>query len=223
MLGARWYKVLYDLWGNKTRTTLIVLSITAGLFAIGMIVNTRVIMSEEMDRGYAAINPSHGTVQTIEPFYQDFVESVRRMDGVAEADFLSSRIPGISLIRATSGGLISELEIETSLVDPNAPGGSITNYPNPFHPGEIATTIAYKLSDNANVTLRIYTLSGSLVLREDFARGEHGGVVGLNEYEWDGRNGKGDYVSSGGYIVVVEAEGKGETLHVMRRRVAVVR
>ena len=71
MLGARWYKVLYDLWGNKTRTILIVLSITAGLFAIGMIVNTRVIMSEEMDRGYAAINPSHGTVQTIEPFDQD--------------------------------------------------------------------------------------------------------------------------------------------------------
>jgi len=86
MLGARWYKVLYDLWGNKTRTALIVLSITAGLFAIGMIVNTRVIMSEEMDRGYAAINPSHGTVQTIEPFDQDFVESVRRIDGVAEAD-----------------------------------------------------------------------------------------------------------------------------------------
>ena len=151
------------------------------------------------------------------------IDTLTGSDGVAEADFLSSRIPGISLIRATSGGLISELEIETSLVDPNAPGGSITNYPNPFHPGEIATTIAYKLSDNANVTLRIYTLSGSLVLREDFARGEHGGVVGLNEYEWDGRNGKGDYVSSGGYIVVVEAEGNGETLHVMRRRVAVVR
>ncbi len=151
------------------------------------------------------------------------IDTLTGSDGVAEADFLSTRFPGISLIRATSGGLVSELEIETSLVDPNAPGGSITNYPNPFHPGEIATTIAYKLSDNANVTLRIYTLSGTLVLREDFARGEEGGVVGLNEYEWDGRNGKGDFVSSGGYIVVVEAEGNGETLHVMRRRVAVVR
>ena len=151
------------------------------------------------------------------------LDTLTGSDGIAQADFLSSRLPGISLVRATSEGLVSELEIETSLVDPNAPGGSITNYPNPFHPGEIATTIAYKLSDNANVTLRIYTLSGSLVLREDFARGEQCGVVGLNEYEWDGRNGKGDFVSSGGYIVVVEAEGNGETLHVMRRRVAVVR
>jgi hypothetical protein len=151
------------------------------------------------------------------------LDTITDDEGTAEADFLSTRTPGISLIRATSGALIAELEIETSLVDPNAPGGSITNYPNPFHPGETQTTIAYKLSDDANVTLRVYTISGSLVLREDFTRGGQGGTVGLNEYRWDGRNGNGDYVASGGYIVVVEAEGNGETLHVMRRRVAVVR
>lgn len=151
------------------------------------------------------------------------IDSLTSDDGVARADFLSPRIPQISRVRASSGGLIAELDIETALVDPNLPGGSITNYPNPFHPGETSTTIAYKLSDDANVTLRIYTLSGSFVLRKDFARGTQGGVAGLNEFEWDGRNGKGEYVSSGGYIVVVEAEGHGETLHVMRRRVAVVR
>ncbi len=151
------------------------------------------------------------------------LDTMTNDDGLAQADFLSTRFPGISVVRATSGALIAELEIETSLVDPNAPGGMITNYPNPFHPGEIETTIAYKLSDNANVTLRIYTISGSLVLRKDFTRGEQGGTVGLNEYHWDGRNGNGDIVASGGYIVVVEAEGNGETLHVMRRRVAVVR
>ncbi|UCF04097.1 MAG: hypothetical protein JSV33_09075 [bacterium] len=143
--------------------------------------------------------------------------------GVAEADFLSSRITGISRVRATSNSIVAELDIETALVDPNAAAGSITNYPNPFHPDETSTTIAYKLSDDANVTLRIYTLSGKLVLRKDFARSSEGGVSGLNQFEWDGRNGNGTYVSSGGYIVLVEAEGHGETLHVMRRRVAVVR
>ena len=151
------------------------------------------------------------------------IDTLTDDEGIAQADFLSSRVPGISVVQATSGALIAQLEIETSLVDPNAPGGSITNYPNPFHPGETETTIAYKLDDNANVTLRIYTISGSLVLREDFNRGEQGGTVGLNEYKWDGRNGNGDFVASGGYIAVIEAEGNGETLHVMRRRVAVVR
>jgi putative ABC transport system permease protein len=86
MLGARWYKVFYDLWGNKTRTGLIVLSIAVGLFAIGMIVNTRVVLSEELAKGYAAINPSSGTIRTIETFDEDFVRSIRHMKGVEEAD-----------------------------------------------------------------------------------------------------------------------------------------
>jgi hypothetical protein len=151
------------------------------------------------------------------------IDTLTRDDGVARADFLSSKVPGISRVRATSSGIVAELDIETALFDPNAAAGSITNYPNPFHPDETSTTIAYKLSDDANVTLRLYTLSGNLVLRKDFTRGTRGGVSGLNEFQWDGRNGKGEYVSSGGYIVVVEAEGHGETIHVMSRRVAVVR
>lgn len=151
------------------------------------------------------------------------IDTLTGDDGVARADFLSSKMPGVSRVRATSSGIVAEIDIETALFDPNAAAGSITNYPNPFHPDETSTTIAYKLSDDANVTLRLYTLSGNLVLRKDFARGTQGGISGLNEFRWDGRNGKGEYVSSGGYIVVVEAEGHGETLHVMSRRVAVVR
>jgi hypothetical protein len=143
--------------------------------------------------------------------------------GVARADFLSPREPGVSRVRASSGGLVGVLDIETALVDPNAASGSITSYPNPFHPGESPATIAYKLADDANVTLRIYTLSGVLVLRTQYAHGAPGGTIGLNEVTWDGRNGKNEYVASGGYIVVVEAEGHGETLHRMRHRVAVVR
>jgi len=151
------------------------------------------------------------------------IDTLTGDDGVAEADFYSPREPGISRVRAEAGILAAELDIETALVDPSLPGGTITNYPNPFHPGDGSTTIAYKLTDNANVTLRIYTLSGGLVLREDFRNGSPGGLSGLNEFAWDGRNGNGGYVSSGGYIVLVEAEGHGETLHVMRRRVGVVR
>ena len=86
MLSSRWYKVLNDLWGNKTRTVLIVLSIAVGLFAVGTIVSSRTILSTEMARSYAAINPCSGTVRTVEPFDEDFVESVRDMKGVGDAD-----------------------------------------------------------------------------------------------------------------------------------------
>ena len=39
-LRPRWHKVLRDLWGNKVRTILVVLSIAIGVFAIGMIIGT---------------------------------------------------------------------------------------------------------------------------------------------------------------------------------------
>jgi putative ABC transport system permease protein len=86
VLRSRWYKVLNDLWSNKTRTTLIVLSIAVGLFAVGTIVSSRAILSTEMDKSYAAINPSNGTIRTVEPFDEAFVASVRDMKGVKDAD-----------------------------------------------------------------------------------------------------------------------------------------
>jgi putative ABC transport system permease protein len=86
MFNVRWYKVFNDLLGNKTRTALIVLSITVGLFAIGMIASARIILFEEMNKSYVAIHPSSGVIRTIQTFDQDFVRSVRRMSGVADAD-----------------------------------------------------------------------------------------------------------------------------------------
>jgi flagellar hook assembly protein FlgD len=119
--------------------------------------------------------------------------------------------------------LSDELDIETAFVDPYAAGGYITNYPNPFHPGEAPTTIAYKLDDNATVTLKIYTITGGLVFEKSFPAGQPGGRTGLNEFVWDGKNGKGTTVASGGYVVDIQAAGSGETLHTMRRKLAVVR
>ena len=151
------------------------------------------------------------------------VDGTTGVDGLTQIDFLSGRQPDETDLRATSAGFIQVLTVVTAFVNPGAPGGYVSNYPNPFHPSESPTTIAYKLSDNADVRLEIYTLSGGLVLRQEFPTGASGGMAGLNNWEWDGRNGKGDFVSSGGYLVVVTAEGAGETIHVMRRKVAVVR
>ena len=150
-------------------------------------------------------------------------DSLTNAAGVALSDFLSSRSIGTDSLSVAAGGLAAGLLIETAHVDPNAAGGLVTNYPNPFHPGESPTTIAYVLDDNARVTLKIFTLSGGLVLKEEFPSGGPGGTAGLNEFVWDGRNGESRFVASGGYLLLVEAEGVGETLHVMRRKIAVVR
>lgn len=40
MLRPRWRKVLRDVWYNRSRTVIVVLSIAVGVFAVGMIFST---------------------------------------------------------------------------------------------------------------------------------------------------------------------------------------
>jgi Big-like domain-containing protein/flagellar hook capping protein FlgD len=144
-------------------------------------------------------------------------------DGSARANLQAPRQPESEVVRASSSGLSTDLTVEVSLVDPNAPGGTVTNFPNPCHPPEQGTTLAYKLDDMATVKIRIFSQTGQLVKEVNFARGATGGIAGLNTWQWDGRNGSGDVVASGGYIVLIEAQGTGSTVNVMRRKIAVVR
>ena len=151
------------------------------------------------------------------------IDSLTDASGAAAADFLSPREPEHGMVRASAAGLVTDLTIETAFVNPDAPGGTVTSYPNPFHPPTQAATVAYKLADHATVSIRVFTQTGDLVRQVTFDRGAIGGTAGLNEWKWDGRNGKGDVVASGGYVLLVEAQGVGQTLHVMKRKIAVVR
>ncbi|MDA8219043.1 MAG: FtsX-like permease family protein [Dehalococcoidales bacterium] len=85
MLSPRWRKVLRDLLGNKTRTALVVLSIAVGVFAIGMIGGTQVVLSQDMRKAFLSISPTSATLYPA-PFGDDVVEMVRHMPGVAVAE-----------------------------------------------------------------------------------------------------------------------------------------
>jgi putative ABC transport system permease protein len=85
MIRPRWRKVLRDLWANKTRTLLVVLSISVGVFAVGTTASTWVMLSEDLSTDYAAINPSSAILFSA-PFDDGLVRSVRRVDGVREAE-----------------------------------------------------------------------------------------------------------------------------------------
>ena len=95
MLSARWYKALNDLLGSKTRTVLIVLSMAIGLFAVGIILSARVILSDGLTQSFAAIDPSSGVVHTAEVFNEGFIQSVRAMPHVSEVDarrYIAARV-----------------------------------------------------------------------------------------------------------------------------------
>ena len=85
MIRPRWRKVLADLWDNKLRTILVVASIAVGVFSIGMIAGTYVIISHDMGASYASANPANIDLLT-DGFDQDFVSIVQRMEGVESAE-----------------------------------------------------------------------------------------------------------------------------------------
>ena len=85
-MSPRWRKVARDLWGNKTRTALVVLSVAVGVFAVGMITASRVILTRGLADDYAASRPSSATIYTNDPFDDDLVDAARQTRGVEEAE-----------------------------------------------------------------------------------------------------------------------------------------
>jgi putative ABC transport system permease protein len=85
MLQPRWRKVLKDLWGNKVRTGLVVLSIAIGVFAIGMILSSDVMLRQDLTGSYLKTEPAHA-VLFVSPFDDELVSVARNVPGVRVAE-----------------------------------------------------------------------------------------------------------------------------------------
>ncbi|GIV78589.1 FtsX-like permease family protein [Litorilinea aerophila] len=85
-LAPRWRKVLRDLWSNKTRTVLVLLSIAVGVGAIGMVMGSQRMVDQNLPAAYAAVNPASGTLFTLTTFDDDLIQAVAAMPEVAAAE-----------------------------------------------------------------------------------------------------------------------------------------
>lgn len=84
-LQPRWKKVLADLWENKLRTLLVVASIAVGVFAVGTIITTYVVLSTDVGLTFAARNPANIDIHT-SPFSDNVVRSIERQTEVQDAE-----------------------------------------------------------------------------------------------------------------------------------------
>ena len=82
----RWKKVYRDLWINRSRTTLVVLSIAVGVFALGMIVATQEALTASLAAQYEELRPADVIIKTEPMLDDDFVTSIRNLRGVDEAE-----------------------------------------------------------------------------------------------------------------------------------------
>jgi putative ABC transport system permease protein len=81
-MGVIWHKVWFDLWHNKTRTFLAVLSIAAGVFAMGAIFGMADMMIGEMDRSHQSVLPPHINVALTDFVDAQTIENLREIPGV---------------------------------------------------------------------------------------------------------------------------------------------
>jgi len=85
-MGVIWQKVWFDLWHNKTRTLLAVLSIAAGVFAVGAIFGMSDLLLTDMDESHRAVLPAHIDVRLDEPVERDVLLNLRSVPGVENVD-----------------------------------------------------------------------------------------------------------------------------------------
>lgn len=85
MLAPRWRKILRDLWNNKSRTLLVVFSISIGVAALGMVANTYIIITDQLPATYQEANPAHARIITT-PFDDELLTVLGKFELVKEIE-----------------------------------------------------------------------------------------------------------------------------------------
>ncbi len=85
MFSTRWRKALRDLWINKTRTILVVLSIAIGIVGVGAILTSYSILTREIDRNYMDTNPASAVIY-MEGIDDELVQSIQSRPEIDEAE-----------------------------------------------------------------------------------------------------------------------------------------
>lgn len=133
-----------------------------------------------------------------------------------------------NIIRASVDSLSSLITVVVNLTTSDMPDGVVVNYPNPFGLSSETTQLDYYLSQDADVTLRIFDLLGNLVWSRSFAAGTPGGRgrqgnLHPNSVVWDGSNDVGQHIGSGGYVLVAKAVADGKVIMSTQRKIVVLR
>ncbi len=77
------------------------------------------------------------------------------------------------------------------------------NYPNPFNPD---TWVPYQLSEDSDIIIRIYNVSGGLVRTLDLGHKSAGFYISKHAAAyWNGKNAVGEHVSSGIYFYTIQS------------------
>jgi putative ABC transport system permease protein len=85
-MGVIWQKVWFDLWHNKIRTLLAVLSIAFGVFLVGSMFGMADQLLSGMDHAHQSVMPSHVSMYFDKPVDRDTILALRKVPGVVDVE-----------------------------------------------------------------------------------------------------------------------------------------
>ena len=85
MLTTPWKKVLVDLWEHRMRTLIVALAIAVGVYAVGVVLNTREILVREYHSDQAGASVPSAILHT-QPFNDDLAANLANLPLVAAAE-----------------------------------------------------------------------------------------------------------------------------------------
>ncbi len=80
-----WRKAFRDVWQQRTRTALVIVSIALGVAAFESVMSAYAILTRELDRGYLATNPASAVFRT-DPLDDNVVRAVLANPAVSDAE-----------------------------------------------------------------------------------------------------------------------------------------
>ncbi len=96
MLKTRWFKILNDVWGNKTRSLLVILSIAVGVGVVGIINNARYMIEDDLYTQYGTGNPASVSLY-LSPFQDDVLDEIKAVNEVESVE--ARRLVEASMLR----------------------------------------------------------------------------------------------------------------------------
>jgi putative ABC transport system permease protein len=91
-MGVIWRKIWFDIWHNKTRTLLAVLSIAAGVFAVGSIFGMSDMLLFNMDKSHHEVLATHINASLTAYVDRDIIMSLKDVPGVEDVEPYNSAI-----------------------------------------------------------------------------------------------------------------------------------
>lgn len=88
-MNVIWHKIWSDLWEHKVRTLLAVVSIAAGVFALGAVFGMIDQLIPNLNRVHQTVEPAHITIFLADRIDWDTAHGLEKIDGVAGVDLMN--------------------------------------------------------------------------------------------------------------------------------------